>query len=60
MNTAEIQDVEAQELRVGDDLFGAGIVQRVVFTDDDQVEVKAAEDEFTFWRDEIVTVRRGE
>lgn len=56
---AEIRDVEAQELQAGWDLFGVGVITRVVFTDDALVEVKVGDDEFTFYRDEFVTVRGG-
>lgn len=53
------QDVEARDLLVGDDLFGAGLVTSAVWVGG-SVQVAAGGTTFTFWPDEEVTVRRSE
>lgn len=51
-------DVEARDLRQGDDLFGAGVITSAVWVGG-SVQVAAGGTTFTFWPDEEVTVRRG-
>jgi hypothetical protein len=55
--TTSLLDVEARDIRTGDDLFGAGVVTSAVFVGE-SVQVAAGGTTFTFWPDEEVTVRR--
>ena len=57
-SAATVMDVEARDLRQGDDLFGAGTITSVTWVGG-SVQVQAGTS-FTFWPDEEVTVRRGE
>lgn len=50
-------DIQARDLRKGDDLFGAGEVASAVWVGG-SVQVRAGGTTFTFWPDEEVTVRR--
>jgi len=52
-----LEDIEAREIRKGDDLFGAGLVTSSVWVGG-SIQVAAGGTTMTFWPDEIVTVRR--
>ena len=54
----EIIDIEARDIRVGDDLFGYGPVASAVWVGG-SIRVGYEGTGATFYPDEIVTVRRG-
>ena len=61
-DAANPREIEARQLRVGDDLFGAGVVSLVLIWSDernDSVQVTAAGRTITFAPDETVTIRRA-
>ncbi len=58
-SAANVTDVEARAIRQGDDLFGAGVVKSAAYVGESvRVEIEGGSG-FTFWPDEVVTVRRG-
>jgi hypothetical protein len=56
-SAAQVLDIEARDIRKGDDLFGAGVVTSAVYVGS-SVRVEYEGTGATFRPDEIVTVRR--
>lgn len=54
----QICDVEARDIRVGDDLFGAGVITRASWVGG-SVRVEYGGTGITLYPDEVVTVRRA-